>query len=162
VRSRRSNGRVRFSVVAAEPDAVTLEAAMFGDAGVPFTVRLRFHTALRRGDRRCLTRLDSVVVSLLGFAPIELPVATPRFRERCGTPAFDAQAVKLTVPAGTFAAEESDGPRGERVWQARDVPLWGIVRSQGHGRRAELVAFGWSGARSFLAPQGMGSDNTNE
>jgi hypothetical protein len=161
VRSRGANGRMRISVLEAEPEAVLIEAAMFGDAGLPFVARLRFHTEASGGALRCLTRLESLAVHLLGLAPLDLPVAGRPVRDACSAGARPERRANVTVAAGTFAAAESRLGR-ERVWIARDVPLWGLVRAQGRGCRAELLAFGWSGARSFVAAQGTGSDNTNE
>jgi hypothetical protein len=162
VRSRRAEGRMRISMLDAEPAAVLVEVAMFGDAGPPFVARLRFHTEASAGSWRCLTRLESVAVYLLRLAPLDLPVAGERVRAACNAGApLEGRRANVTVPAGTFATEESRAG-GERVWLSPDVPLWGLVRAMARGRRAELVAFGWSGARSFLPVQGTGSDSTNE
>jgi hypothetical protein len=147
---------------------------MFGDSGLPFAARLRFR--LQEPDRgrreaarperasQCLARLESAVVYLLGVAPLELPVVdlAGAFDGRCPESDAGGRRVTVTVPAGTFAAEELPGADGERLWVARDVPLWGLVRAESRRVRVELVGFGWSGARSVLPAQGTGSDNTNE
>jgi hypothetical protein len=162
VRSRGTKARMRISVLEAEPTTVTVEVAAFGTRGLPFVARLRFRTEALAANRRCLTHLDGIAVYLLGAAPLDLPVTAQPFRETCAPIVrTDVRPVNVTVPAGTFAAEESRGGT-ERVWIARDVPLWGLVRAEGRGGRAELVAFGWNDARSFIPVQGTGSDKANE
>ncbi len=105
----------------------------------------------------------------LGQAPIEVPVselqpaaAKPK-RDPAGVRTTSVGSAKVTVPAGTFQAEELhvlSGGETTRVWRAAQVPLWGLVRAEGPRQIVELTGLGERGARSvFPVDQGNGSES---
>jgi len=154
--------RVRLSLVppALEGGRAWLEVSTLGAQALPFAARL-----LLRGAGG----LERAIVYALGQAPIEVPVselqpaaAKPK-RDRAGVRTTSVGSAKVTVPAGTFEAEELhvlSGGETTRVWRAAQVPLWGLVRAEGPGQVVELTGLGERGARSvFPADQGNGSES---
>jgi hypothetical protein len=97
-----------------------------------------------------------------GQAPLELPLDEVREQIDAEKPAAVATKVRklgaadVTVPAGTFhAARVRVSAKGgtTTLWLAREqVPLWGLVRSQGAERTVELLACGTSGAHTVVPP----------
>src|SRR6266852_1493267 len=83
--------------------------------------------------------------------------------ERASVQALRVGSAEVTVPAGTFHAEEIRiVARGEttRVWRADQVPLWGLVRVEGRRTVVELTGLGERGARPmFQGDQGKGSES---
>jgi hypothetical protein len=153
--------RVRLSVVppALDGGRAWLEVAALGDQALPFGARL-----LVGGSGR----LERAIVYALGQAPIEVPlgdmqpVETKPARDTA-VQAMRAGSAEVTVPAGTFHAEEIRiVARGEttRVWRAAQVPLWGLVRAEGRRTVVELTGLGQEGAKSmFPGDQGKGSES---
>ncbi|HKC60072.1 MAG TPA: hypothetical protein VKB92_08300 [Myxococcales bacterium] len=153
--------RVRLSVVppALDGGRAWLEVAALGDQDLPFGARL-----LVGGSGR----LERAIVYALGLAPIEVPLGElqPAETKPARDPAVQAMRVgsaEVTVPAGTFHAEEIRiVARGEttRVWRADQVPLWGLVRVEGRRTVVELTGLGERGARPmFQGDQGKGSES---
>jgi hypothetical protein len=154
--------RVRLSVMppALEGGRAWLEVSTLGAQALPFAARL-----LLRGTGG----LERAIVYALGQAPIEVPVA--ELQPAAAKPKRDSGVVrttsagsaKVTVPAGTFQAEELrvvSGGETTRVWRAAQVPLWGLVRAEGPRQVVELTGLGEHGARSvFPADQGNGSES---
>jgi hypothetical protein len=153
--------RVRLSVVppALDGGRAWLEVTALGAQDLPFAARLLLH---RSGG------IERAIVYALGQAPIEIPVselqpdpAKPR-RGRA-VRASPVGSAEVTVPAGTFHAEElriTSGGDTTRVWRAARVPLWGLVRAEGPRQTVELTGMGETGARSvFPADQGKGSES---
>src|SRR6266849_4404547 len=133
--------------------------AALGDQDLPFGARL-----LVGGSGR----LERAIVYALGLAPIEVPLGElqPAETKPARDPAVQAMRVgsaEVTVPAGTFHAEEIRiVARGEttRVWRADQVPLWGLVRVEGRRTVVELTGLGERGARPmFQGDQGKGSES---
>ena len=154
--------RVRLSVMppALDGGRAWLEVSTLGAQALPFAARL-----LLRGTGG----LERAIVYALGQAPIEVPVA--ELQPAAAKPKRDSGVVrttsagsaKVTVPAGTFQAEELrvvSGGETTRVWRAAQVPLWGLVRAEGPRQVVELTGLGEHGARSvFPADQGNGSES---
>jgi hypothetical protein len=76
------------------------------------------------------------IMQMPGRPPMEMP-SQMAHRERSTqttdirTDAQDLGSESLTVPAGTFATEHYRSKDGTDVWVAKDVPPWGLVKSQG-------------------------------
>jgi hypothetical protein len=154
--------RVRLSVVppALDGGRAWLEVSTIGAQALPFAARL-----LLRGAGG----LERALVYALGQAPIEVPVAELQpgpAKPKRGSGAVrtrSAGSTTVTVPAGTFRAEELQilsGGETTRVWRAAQVPLWGLVRAEGPRQVVELTGLGERGARSvFPGDQGNGSES---
>jgi hypothetical protein len=109
--------------------------------------------------------IERMVLYPAGQAPLELPLDEAQDAERAQAgerPAPQAAKVRklgaaeVKVAAGTFRAEQVRvTAKGgvTRLWLARDqVPLWGLVRSEGAGRTVELLHFGATGAHTVVPP----------
>jgi len=154
--------RVRLSLLppALEGGRAWLEVSTLGAQALPFAARLLLDSA---------GGLERAIVYALGQAPIEVPVselqpaaAKPK-RDPAGVRTTSVGSAKVTVPAGTFQAEELhvlSGGETTRVWRAAQVPLWGLVRAEGPRQIVELTGLGERGARSvFPVDQGNGSES---
>ncbi|MGH9714381.1 MAG: hypothetical protein ACRD5M_13875 [Candidatus Acidiferrales bacterium] len=81
------------------------------------------------------TRTTKTIMQLPGHPPMEMP-AQMMHRERASQPAdvrTDAQDLgseTITVPAGSFTTEHYRTKDGSDIWIAKDVPPWGLVKSQ--------------------------------
>ena len=153
--------RIRLSVVAPALDGgrAWLEVTALGAQDLPFAARLLLH----RGGG-----IERAIVYALGQAPIEVPLGElqPVVARPKRGPAVRGSTVgtaEVTVPAGTFRAEElriTSGGETTRVWRAAGVPLWGLVRAEGPRQLVELTGLGETGARSvFPADQGKGRES---
>jgi len=137
-----------------------LEVTALGALALPFAARLLVDP---EGG------VERVLIYALGQAPIELTAAG----RRAASPASKRTATagrtvrlgsaSVVVPAGSFHAEELRviaAGQATRVWRAPEVPLWGLLRSEGPRQTVELTACGDHGARSvFPDAQGNGSES---
>jgi hypothetical protein len=151
--------RVRLSLVppALDRGRVWLEVTTLGAYSLPFAARLLMTEG---GD------LERAMVSALGQAPIELSVdehREPRPRPQSRVRAARSGAADVTVPAGTFQADElrvTANGETTRVWRSAQVPLWGLVLVRGPRQTVELLAYGRQGARTvFPEAQGNGRES---
>lgn len=153
--------RVRLSVLPPPAGAAEgrywLEVAAVGERAFPTVVKLLVHGSPTQPEN-----IERFVLYPAGQAPLELPLdeARDRLHDDKRAPAL-ATVRKLLpadvkVPAGTFHADRLRvTARGgaTTVWLARDqVPLWGLVRSQGANRTVELLGYAMSGAHTLVPP----------
>jgi hypothetical protein len=110
----------------------------------------------------CVATVESMTVYLLGLAPLDVPLADTVTAASAPTAFRRIRTMHVSVPAGRFETEELGRGADERVWVTPAVPLWGVVRARDREFRVDLVAFGLSGAHSFIPGQGIGRESTNE
>lgn len=93
------------------------------------------------------TRVVRMVMQAPGQPPMEMPTS---MMGRMGAPATQAADVRtlsqdlggesVTTPAGTFACEHFRSKDGSGdVWVAKDLPPYGLVKSQGHDYTMTLI-----------------------
>jgi hypothetical protein len=170
LRSPGGTARMRFSLLPpkVEGDRHWLEAAAFGDVGLPFAVRV-----LLKSGPVVPANVERAIVYVMGQAPLEIPLGDLQERLARDAPASSgARTVRgpertIATSAGRFKASEVRvSARGQttRVWRSPDVPLWGLVRAEGPRETIELVGFSHEGARSAIPEpgQGKGSESTNK
>lgn len=81
------------------------------------------------------THTTKTIMQFPGRPPMEMP-AQMSHREHSTqaadirTDAQDLGSESLTVPAGTFTTEHYRTKDGNEIWIAKDVPPWGLVKSQ--------------------------------
>jgi hypothetical protein len=162
IRSRGQASRVRLSVLPPPKDAPEdrrwLEVVGVGTETLPSVVKI-----LIRQSPQKLGDIERMVLYPAGQAPLELPVdeAQQAPPAEPGKSAPTAKVRKLgptdvKVAAGTFRAERlrvsATGGKTE-LWLSRgQVPLWGLVRSEGADRTIELLHFGTTGAHTVVPP----------
>jgi hypothetical protein len=156
--------RLRLSVLpppAGAPEgSYWLEITAVGSATYPTAIKLLVHgDPLKRED------LDRVLLYPAGQAPLELPLDDARDELPKPIPVAHPARIKklglvdIKVVAGSFHAERlrvlARGGKTQ-LWLSREqVPLWGLVRSEGAGRTVELLDYGKTGAHSVV-PAGPG------
>ena len=131
---------------------------------LPMATRLLVHG--EPTDPRSLRR---VLIQVPGQNLLELPMSMlakvpeklkPGPLPSNGAKVTTTPGVKLKVAAGEFTADKVQVVKGKDrylVWRSNDVPLFGLVRSEGKASITELVAAGHTGAHSLLGE--VGDDN---
>ena len=133
-------------------------------AGLAAATRILVH-----GDFSKKGAIERIVVYIAGQAAFELPLdeahealdaEAPRVSPGPRAKVTVLAPAQVKVPAGLFKADRFRiSARGAttEIWRAREVPLWGLVRSANPGSVAELLKFSHSGAHS-LVPLQAGDD----
>jgi len=139
VRTRgREDVRVRATVLPAEGQGrYWLELTVAGGSGIASAARM-----LIESDRPWPANVGRMHVMLAGQQPVEIPL----------------DRIRLALPRTT-----ARGPI--RIWRARSVPLWGLVKARSPRQSMELLASGASGGHSVFPPgwdQGNGRESAKK
>ena len=139
VRTRgREDVRVRATVLPAEGEGrYWLELTAAGESGIASAA-----TVLIEGDRPWPANVGRMYVMLAAQQPVEIPL----------------DRIRLALPRSTARVPV-------RVWRARSVPLWGLVKARSPRQSVELLTSGTSGGHSVFPPgwdQGNGRESAKK
>ena len=139
VRTRgREDVRVRATVLPAEGEGrYWLELTAAGESGIASAARV-----LIEGDRPWPANVGRMYVMLAAQQPVEIPL----------------DRIRLALPRSTARVPV-------RVWRARSVPLWGLVKARSPRQSVELLTSGTAGGHSVFPPgwdQGNGRESAKK
>jgi hypothetical protein len=133
-----------------------LEFATLTKEGGTFAAKL-----LVRGNAFRPRDLDALYLLVAGQTPMEIPldqIDLPPDQQQ--PPKVKVQRLgksRVQVKAGAYDAELLRAG-DTKIWRAPQVPLWGLVKTQGPRQSVELLSSGMEGGHTVF-PKGWGDDD---